>query len=110
MKRIFVALCILLLCASFVAAAPAAKGKLVDLSKAAVKSLVWYDPKALKAAGLDEPKNGWTWDDMLAASNKIIAASGWVGTDWLENIFLRQNGPQKYMDWYNGKLAWTSPR
>jgi alpha-glucoside transport system substrate-binding protein len=99
-------------------------GKLYGLfNKAAVKGLVWYNPKALKAAGLDEPKNGWTWDDMLAVSNKIIAsgktpwavgiesgaASGWVGTDWLENIFLRQNGPQKYREWYEGKLAWTSP-
>ena len=99
-------------------------GKLYGLfNKAAVKGLVWYNPKALKAAGLDEPKNGWTWDDMLAASNKIIAtgkapwavgiesgaASGWVGTDWIENIFLRMNGPQKYKDWYDGKLAWTSP-
>jgi alpha-glucoside transport system substrate-binding protein len=60
---------------------------------------------------------------MKAASAKIIAlgkapwavgiesgsASGWVGTDWIENIFLRQNGSQKYIDWYNGKLSWTSP-
>jgi alpha-glucoside transport system substrate-binding protein len=99
-------------------------GKLYGLfMKAAVKGLVWYNPKALKAGGFDEPKNGWTWDDMIAEANKMIAAgkapwavgiesgaaSGWVGTDWLENIFLRQNGPQKYKDWYDGKLAWTSP-
>jgi alpha-glucoside transport system substrate-binding protein len=99
-------------------------GKLYGVfMKAAVKGLVWYNPKALKAAGLDEPKNGWTWDDMIAVSNKIIAsgktpwavgmesgsASGWVGTDWIENIFLRQNGPEKYKAWYEGKLSWTSP-
>ena len=99
-------------------------GKLYGIfGKAAVKGLVWYDPKALKAGGFDEPKAGWTWDDMVAECNKMIAAgktpwavgiesgsaSGWVGTDWLENIFLRQNGPQKYQDWYNGKLSWTSP-
>jgi ABC-type sugar transport system, periplasmic component len=99
-------------------------GKLYGVfTKAAVKGLVWYNPKALKAAGLDEPKNGWTWDDMLAASAKIEAmgktpwavgvesgaASGWVGTDWIENIFLRQNGPDLYKAWYDGKLSWTSP-
>lgn len=99
-------------------------GKLYGIfMKAAVKGLVWYNPKAMKAAGLEEPKNGWTWDDMLAASAKIQAmgktpwavgiesgsASGWVGTDWIENIFLRQNGPQMYKDWYEGKVSWTSP-
>jgi len=99
-------------------------GKLYGIyTKAAVKGLVWYNPKALKAAGLGEPQSGWTWDDMMALSRKIIAdgkavwaiglesgaASGWVGTDWLENIFLRQSGPQKYKEWYEGKLSWTSP-
>jgi alpha-glucoside transport system substrate-binding protein len=99
-------------------------GKLYGVfTKAAVKGLVWYNPKALKAAGFDEPKNGWTWNDMLAASAKIEAtgaapwavgiesgaASGWVGTDWIENIFLRMYGPQKYRDWYEGRLAWASP-
>jgi hypothetical protein len=38
-----------------------------------------------------------------------VAASGWVGTDWIENILLRQSGAKKYDDWYNGKLGWTSP-
>lgn len=99
-------------------------GKLYGLfNKAAVKGLVWYNPKALKAGGFDEPKFGWTWDDMIAESNKMIAAgkapwavgiesgaaSGWVGTDWIENIFLRMYGPQKYRDWYEGRLSWTSP-
>jgi len=99
-------------------------GKLYGIyTKAAVKGLVWYNPKALKAAGLGEPQSGWTWDDMMALSRKIIAdgkavwaiglesgaASGWVGTDWLENIFRRQSGPQKYKEWYEGKLSWTSP-
>lgn len=99
-------------------------GKLYGIyTKAAVKGLVWYNPKALKAAGFEEPKNGWTWDDMLAESDKIKAtgktpwavgvesgaASGWVGTDWIENIFLRLYGPQKYTSWYQGKVSWTSP-
>jgi alpha-glucoside transport system substrate-binding protein len=99
-------------------------GKLYGIyTKAAVKGLVWYNPKALKAAGIDEPKTGWTWADMLAVSARIEAmgkapwavgiesgaASGWVGTDWIENIFLRLYGPQKYKDWYEGRLSWTSP-
>ncbi len=96
-------------------------GKLYGLFvKAAIKGLVWYDPKNLKAAGIAIPA---TWDDMIATSKKIAAtgttpwsvgiesgaASGWVATDWLENIFLRLYGPDKYKDWYEGRLAWTSP-
>lgn len=96
-------------------------GKLVGIfTKASLKGLVWYDPKNLKAAGIQVPT---TWDQLISTSQSIAAkgttpwavgvesgaASGWTGTDWLENIFLRMYGPAKYMDWYNGKLPWTSP-
>jgi alpha-glucoside transport system substrate-binding protein len=96
-------------------------GKLYGLFvKAAIKGLVWYNPKAVKAANITLPT---TWDDMIAVSKKIAAggtapwsigiesgaASGWVATDWLADIFLRLNGPDKYKDWYQGKLPWTSP-
>ncbi len=97
-------------------------GKLVGLFyKSAIKGLIWYNPKQLKAIGINTlPK---TWDEMMDVSKKIIdkgkapfaigvesgAASGWVGTDWIENIFVRLHGAKKYQDWQNGKLAWTSP-
>jgi len=97
-------------------------GKLVGVfPKADLKGLVWYDPKSLKAAGLsDAPKS---FDDLLAEANAAAAkgvtpfaigiesgaASGWVGTDWLENIFLKTYGPAKYKEWYEGKLPWASP-
>lgn len=88
--------------------------------KAAIKGLVWYDPKAIKAAGITLPT---TWDEMIATSKQIAAtgvtpwsigiesgaASGWVATDWLADIFLRLYGPEKYTEWYQGKIAWTSP-
>jgi len=96
-------------------------GKLVGVfTKASLKGLVWYDPKNLKAAGITIPK---TFDELMKTSAAIGAkgttpwavgvesgaASGWTGTDWLENIFLRMYGPDKYKQWYLGKLAWTSP-
>jgi alpha-glucoside transport system substrate-binding protein len=96
-------------------------GKLVGVFvKVAIKGLIWYDPKALDREGIDIPT---TSDELRVASERLArrgktpwsiglesgAASGWVGTDWLENIFLRMHGPQKYKDWYEGKLAWTSP-
>jgi alpha-glucoside transport system substrate-binding protein len=37
------------------------------------------------------------------------AASGWPGTDWLEDIVLRQSGLQAYQEWYGGTKTWTSP-
>ena len=96
-------------------------GKLVGIfTKASLKGLVWYDPKNLQAAGLQVPT---TFDQLMSESQTSAAkgvtpwaigvesgsASGWVGTDWLENIFLHMYGPATYMAWYQGKLAWTSP-
>jgi alpha-glucoside transport system substrate-binding protein len=96
-------------------------GKLVGIfAKASLKGLVWYDPKYFKAAGLTVPD---TFDQLMSESQGLVSkgitpwaigvesgsASGWVGTDWIENIFLRMYGPQKYKEWYEGKLPWTSP-
>jgi alpha-glucoside transport system substrate-binding protein len=97
-------------------------GKLVGIfPKADLKGLIWYVPKALQAAGLSASPR--TFEDLMAEANAASgkgvtpfaigiesgAASGWVGTDWLENIFLKTYGPAKYKEWYEGKLAWTSP-
>jgi alpha-glucoside transport system substrate-binding protein len=96
-------------------------GSLVGVfMKVAIKGLVWYNPPALDSMGIAIPQ---TAQQLQAASDKLVsrgvtpwsiglesgAASGWVGTDWLENIFLRMYGPDKYKDWYEGKLPWTSP-
>jgi alpha-glucoside transport system substrate-binding protein len=96
-------------------------GKLVGIFiKASVKGLMWYDPKVWDANGYQVPQ---TWDDMMTLSQKIAdngdtpwcvalesgAASGWPGTDWLEDIILRQSGEKVYNDWWQGKIAWTSP-
>jgi alpha-glucoside transport system substrate-binding protein len=37
------------------------------------------------------------------------AASGWPGTDWIENILLRQAGPEVYDRWHRGEVLWSSP-
>lgn len=96
-------------------------GKLYGLYlKGAIKGLVWYNPATLASLGITPPK---TWDELEAASPKAVAAgmapwaigvesgaaSGWVGTDWIENILLRQSGPKVYKDWYEGRVKWTSP-
>jgi alpha-glucoside transport system substrate-binding protein len=97
-------------------------GKLVGIFiKASLKGPIWYDAKELpKVSGGAVPK---TWDELMALSEKIAgtgsapwciglnsaAASGWPGTDWIEDIVLRQAGPDKYDQWWQGTLAWTSP-
>jgi alpha-glucoside transport system substrate-binding protein len=97
----------------------AADGKLAGVFiKAAVKGLIWYSP-ALHDYGSAPPK---TWDELKsqAAANKGAAkaiwclrlgsgaASGWPGTDWIEDIVLRQAGPDVYNSWWAGKTKWTS--
>jgi ABC-type glycerol-3-phosphate transport system substrate-binding protein len=37
---------------------------------------VWYNADAFKAAGLAEPKAGWTWDEMYAAAAKLANKNG----------------------------------
>ncbi len=88
--------------------------------KTAVKGLIWFDPKVLTDIGTTPPA---TWDALQSyiTANKSKAqapwclgvengaASGWPGTDWIEDIVLRQAGPDVYAQWYQGKVKWTDP-
>ncbi|WP_197676416.1 ABC transporter substrate-binding protein [Nakamurella panacisegetis] len=87
-----------------------------------VKSLVWYSPKMFAAKGYTVPT---TWDQMIALSDKIAAdpsgvkpwcagvesgsATGWTATDWLEEVVLRQAGPDVYDQWVAGKVKFSDP-
>ncbi len=88
--------------------------------KAAVKGLIWYNPKVYTGG---EPTS---WDDLVAKGAAAAsaaggdaktwcvglesgAASGWPGTDWIEDIVLRQAGPDVYDQWVAGTIKWTSP-
>jgi len=37
------------------------------------------------------------------------AATGWPATDWIEEMALRELGPDKYNAWWQGKLKFSSP-
>ncbi|MEN3307033.1 MAG: alpha-glucoside transport system substrate-binding protein [Micromonosporaceae bacterium] len=85
------------------------------------KSLVWYSPKAFKAAGYTVPT---TWADMMTLSDKIAAtgkkpwcggigsgtATGWPATDWLEEIVLRQGGGDVYDKWVSHDIKFSDPQ
>ncbi|MCX5328953.1 MULTISPECIES: ABC transporter substrate-binding protein [unclassified Streptomyces] len=82
--------------------------------KAAHKSTVWYSPDALDQAGVQPPK---TYDEMLKAGRTIsdsgLAAfsvagqDGWTLTDWFENVYLSQAGPEKYDALATHQQKWT---
>lgn len=85
-----------------------------------LKSLVWYNAKAFSAAGYAVPTS---WPALIALSDQIVAdggtpwaigfesgaASGWPGTDWIEDIMLRTAGPDLYDQWVNHEIPWTHP-
>jgi alpha-glucoside transport system substrate-binding protein len=85
-----------------------------------VKSLVWYPKDDFDAKGYKVPT---TWDELIALSDKIVAdgstpwcigiesagATGWVGTDWVEDIMLRTTTPENYDKWTRGELKFNSP-
>ena len=89
--------------------------------KADVKSIVWYPVQAFADNGYETPE---TWDDLVALSEQIVAdgngnpwcisiehgdASGWVATDWLEDILLRTADPSVYDQWVNHEIAFDDP-
>ncbi|MFF8280835.1 ABC transporter substrate-binding protein [Streptomyces lateritius] len=92
-------------------------GKLYGLYfKAAHKSTVWYSPDAFEQAGVKPPK---TYEEMLksgqAVSDSGLSAfavageDGWTLTDWFENIYLSQAGPEKYDQLAQHQISWTDP-
>lgn len=84
--------------------------------KAANKSLVWYNTKVFENAGAKEPT---TWKDFLSTAQTVYdsgvtpvsvgGADGWTLTDWFENIYLSQAGPEKYDQLAQHKIKWTDP-
>ena len=84
------------------------------------KSLVWYPKQAWDAAGYQIPE---TWDELLALTQQIAddgdtawcigiesgAATGWVATDWTEDMMLRTTSLENYDAWVAGTLPFDSP-
>jgi alpha-glucoside transport system substrate-binding protein len=89
--------------------------------RVSLKSLVWYNPKVFAAQGYQVPT---TWDEMIALSDQMVAegrtpwciglesgdATGWPGTDWIEDIMLRTVGPEVYDQWVNHEIEFNDPR
>ena len=86
---------------------------------ASVKGFVWYSPAKFTEWGVEVPE---TWDDLLAVTKTIQEktatapwcagfasgdASGWPGTDWVEDLVLRQAGAETYDKWVANEIPFT---
>jgi alpha-glucoside transport system substrate-binding protein len=90
-------------------------GTLVGIfTKAAVKGLIWYNvnvydgtvPETFEELNnMDPAPAGALWCNAIEAGD----ASGWPFTDWIEDIVVRQSGPDVYDSWVNGETDWSSP-
>ena len=88
-----------------------------------VKSYVWYSPTMFKDKGYTVPT---TWDELMTLTGKIAAedtnakpwcagfgsgtATGWPGTDWLEDVLLRSAGKDVYDKWVTHAIPFNDPK
>ncbi|MDH3682307.1 MAG: ABC transporter substrate-binding protein, partial [Acidimicrobiia bacterium] len=97
----------------FISLGQCADGKHYGIpTNANMKSIVWYNKPLFEANGYTIPE---TWEDLLALSDQAVAdgvtpwciglgsdaATGWPGTDWIEDIMIRTVGVEGYLEWVN---------
>jgi alpha-glucoside transport system substrate-binding protein len=84
------------------------------------KSFIWYSPSYFTENGYEVPQ---TWDELIALSDTIAAAgvtpwcagfesggaTGWPGTDWIEDIVLRE-GTDIYDQWVTHQIPFNDPQ
>ena len=85
-----------------------------------INSLVWYSPAAFADGSYEIPT---TWQALLDLSQQIVddggtpwcvgaesgGATGWVLTDWTEDVMLRTAGADVYDKWVNHEIAFDDP-
>jgi alpha-glucoside transport system substrate-binding protein len=84
------------------------------------KSVVFYHMPTFEEGGYEIPA---TYEDMVALSAQMVAdgqtpwcfgfgsgdATGWPGTDWIEDILVREQGSEVYAQWYNHEIPFNDP-
>lgn len=87
----------------------------------AVKSIVWYPKPSFEETG--SATEYATLQELATATDAIKAdgtapwcmgwgsdaATGWVGTDWIEEYVLRVGGPDVYDQWVSHKIPFNDP-
>jgi alpha-glucoside transport system substrate-binding protein len=89
---------------------------------ASVKGWIWYSPSLFAENGWEIPT---TWQGLLDLTAQIQqstgappwcvgfgsdAATGWPGTDWIEDVVLRQSGTDVYDQWVANEVPFTDPQ
>lgn len=89
---------------------------------ASIKGYVWYSPTEFEEKGYEIPT---TLDELTELSETIAAegdhkpwcvglgsgeATGWPGTDWIEDYVLRQSGAEVYDQWINHEIPFNDPQ
>jgi alpha-glucoside transport system substrate-binding protein len=88
--------------------------------KADVKSIIWYSPANFEALGYEVPT---TWEELDALVEKMVAdgqvpwsmgfesgdATGWTGTDFVQDIMLVQQGPDFVNGILDGSVSYDDP-
>ncbi|CAN5747286.1 hypothetical protein BH24ACT4_BH24ACT4_25080 [soil metagenome] len=85
-----------------------------------IKSLVWFKPDVFATYGWEVPTSLAELDalveeidrtDDIAPWCMAIGAgrsTGWAATDWVEDLVLRESGPDAYQAWAQGDLDFAS--
>jgi len=88
---------------------------------ASVKGWIWYSPSFFADNGYEVPTD---WQGLLDLTAQIQAdtdeapwcigfgsdaATGWPGTDWIEDLVLRQSGTEVYDAWIANETPFTDP-
>lgn len=86
----------------------------------AVKSLVWYPTPEFDDKGYEVPETSTALTELSdtiksdggtpwCIGYESGQATGWVGTDWMEEFVLRTGGPEVYDRWVSHDLLFNSP-
>jgi alpha-glucoside transport system substrate-binding protein len=89
--------------------------------QADLKTLVWYKPAVFETNDYAIPA---TFAELVALSDRMVAdgfrpwcnyiesgaATGWMGTDWVEDMLLGAEGPTVYDQWVDHTVPFTDPR
>jgi alpha-glucoside transport system substrate-binding protein len=84
------------------------------------KSIVFYHMPTFEAMGYQVPA---TYEDMVSLSAQMVSdgwtpwcfgfgsgdATGWPGTDWIEDIYVRQSGADMYTKWFKHEIPFNDP-
>ena len=88
--------------------------------KADVKSIIWYSPANFEALGYEVPT---TWEELEALVEQMKTdgqvpwsmgmesgdATGWTGSDFIQDIMLVQQGPEFVLGLIDGSVSYDDP-